>query len=239
MAPRFAVVVTTCLLLLSSGAVKLLAQQASPPLDKVCANETEQNLLGAFSPECFAAFQILNFANVATTLRVSTLNLMDIRTICSEACLPTLTNYINACYSTTAGFADAFERGVCLFNEDGELCYIAAINSFVNPPTGTPWVPRVINNCFINYTLFDATQTETCSDDCRGGLQQGSDELGCCFDAIYNSTFVSEYEPFAEYSLWSKCGLVPPAGACSAASALSMGIYLLIAVIILGTIVFY
>ena len=101
--------VTTCLLLLSSGAVKLLAQQANPPLNKECTNETEQNLLGAFSPECLAAFQSLDFTDVATTLHVSTINRMDLRTICSEACLPTLTNYLSMCYSTTAGLPDVFK----------------------------------------------------------------------------------------------------------------------------------
>ena len=231
--------VTTCLLLLSSGAVKLLAQQASPPLNKMCTNETEQNLLEAFSPECLAAFRTLDFTDVATALHVSTLDRTDLRTICSEACLPTLTNYLNMCYNTTAGVADAFERGVCLFNEDGELCYIAAKDSFVNPSSGSPFVPRVMAHCFINFTLFDATPTEACSNNCSRALQQGSDELGCCFDAIYNNTFVSEYLPFAEYPLWSKCGLVPPPGVCSSASALSMGIYLLIAIIILETTLFY
>ena len=239
MALRFVVVVTTCLLLLSSGAIKLLAQQTSPPLNKECTNETEQNLLGAFSPECLAAFRALNFTNVATALHVSTIDRTDLRTVCSEACRPTLTNYLSVCYNTTAGLPELFEGGVCLFNEDGTLCYIAAKDSFVNPSPGPPFVPRVTANCFINFTLFDATPTETCSDDCRRALQEGSDELGCCFDAIYNNTFVSEYLPFAEYSLWSKCGLVPPAGVCSSSSALSMRIYLLLAVITLGTIVFY
>ena len=236
MALRFAV---TCLLLLSSGAIKLLAQQENPPLNKVCTNETEQDLFGAFSPECFAAFQALDFTDVATILNVSTLNQMDARELCSEDCLPILTNYLNMCYHATTGLPDAFERGVCLFNENGELCFIATIDSIVNPPSGTPWVTRVMANCFINFTLFDATLTETCSDNCSRALQQGSDELGCCFNAVYNNTFVNEYLPFAEYSLWAKCGLVPPAGVCSAASALSMGIYLLLALIILGTLVFY
>ena len=39
------------LLLPSGRAVKLLAQQANSPLNKVCTSETEQNLFGAFSPE--------------------------------------------------------------------------------------------------------------------------------------------------------------------------------------------
>ena len=46
---RFAV---TCLLLLSSGVLNLLAQQTNPPLNKVCTSETEQDLLRAFSAEC-------------------------------------------------------------------------------------------------------------------------------------------------------------------------------------------
>ena len=222
MALTFAV---TCLLLLSSGAVKLLAQQGNPPLNKECTNETERDLLGVFSPECLAAFQTLDFTDVATILNVSALNRMDAKALCSEACLPTLTNYLNMCYNTTTGLPDAFERGVCLFNENGELCFIATIDSIVKSSSGTPWVTRVMDNCFINFTLIDATPTETCSDDCSRALQQGGNELGCCFDAIYNNKFVSKYLPFAEYSLWSKCGLVPP-GVCSSASAISMGIYI-------------
>lgn len=87
-------------------------------------------------------------------------------------------------------------------------------------------------------SLFDAIPTETCSDGCSRGLQQASNELGCCVDAVYNNTFVSEYLPFAEYSLWSKCGVVTP-GVCSSASALSMGVYVLTVTFILGTTLFY
>ena len=82
------------LLLLSSRAVKLLAQQGNPPLNKVC--ETEQNLFGAFSAECLAAFQTMDFTDVATTLHVSILNQRDVCTICSEAGLPSATKYISA-----------------------------------------------------------------------------------------------------------------------------------------------
>ena len=64
MALRFAV---NFLFLLSSGAVKLLAQQANT-LKKVCTNQTEQDLIGGFSTECLSAFQTLNFSNVASIL---------------------------------------------------------------------------------------------------------------------------------------------------------------------------
>lgn len=228
----------TCLLLLSSGVISLLAQQTNLPLNKVCRNETEQGLLGGFSPDCFTAFRALDFTDVTTILYVSTFSRMNARTLCSEACLPALTNYLSVCYDTTAGFAEVFERGVCLLNEDGELCYIATIDSFVNPSSDTAWVPIVMVNCFINFTLFDAIPTETCSDGCSRALQQASNELGCCVDAVYNNTFVSEYLPFAEYSLWSRCGVVTP-GVCSSASALSMGVYVLTAIFILGTTLFY
>ena len=110
---RFAV---TFLLLLSSGAVKLLAQQASPPLKKVCTNETEQDLIGGFSTECLDAFQTLDFSNVASILDVSMIVPEHGTTLCSEACLPSLTKFLSVCYSTTTGFAEVFERGVCLFN---------------------------------------------------------------------------------------------------------------------------
>ena len=42
-------------------------------------------------------------------------------------------------------------------------------------------------NYFKNFTLFDATPSEACSDSYESGLQQTSNELGCCVDAVYNN----------------------------------------------------
>ena len=236
MAQRFAV---TCLLFLSSGVVKLLAQQASPPLIKVCTNKTQQDLIGGFTTECHAAFKALDFSNVGSILNVSMIEPMDATTLCSEVCLPSLTEFLSVCYYTTPGFAEVFERGVCLSNEDGKLCFTAILNSFQSPSSDTPWVFRVWSECFINLTISDATpnHTETCTDGCRCGLQQGRDELGCCMDAVYNNTFVRRYLPFAEYSLWSKCRMEAP-GFCSSALALSVEMCILVATTILNTILF-
>ena len=100
----------TCLLFLSSGVVKLLAQQASPPLIKVCTNKTQQDLIGDFTTECHAAFKALNFSNVGSILNVSMIEPVDATTLCSAACLPSLTEFLSVCYNTTPGFAEVFER---------------------------------------------------------------------------------------------------------------------------------
>ena len=234
MALRFAV---TGLLLLSSGAVKLLAQQTSLPLNKNCTNETEQDLIGNFTTQCHAAFQALNFSTVGSILNVSMIEPMDATTLCSEACLPSLTEFLSVCYNTTPGFAEVFERGVCLSIENGKLCFTAILNSLQSPSSDTAWVNKVTTECFINFTISDdtPTPTETCTDGCRCGLQQGRDELGSCMDAVYNNTFVRRYLPFAEYSLWSKCRMEAP-GFCSSALPLSMEMCILVATTILNTI---
>ena len=229
----------TCLLLLSSGTVKLLAQQASPPLIKVCTNKTQQDLIGDFTPECHAAFKALDFTNVGSILNVNMIEPMDATTLCSEDCLPSLTKFLSVCYNTTPGFAEVFERGVCFINEHRELCFTAILNSVQSPSSDTVWVNKVITECFINFTISDATpnHTESCTDGCRCGLQQGRDELGCCMDAVYNNTFVRRYLPFAEYSLWSKCRMEAP-GFCSSALVLSVEMCILVATTILNTILF-
>ena len=164
---------------------------------------------------------------------------MDATTLCSAACLPSLTKFLSVCYNTTPGFAEVFESGVCLANEKGKFCFTDILNSFQSPYSDTPWVFRVWSECFINFTISDATpnHTETCTDGCRCGLQQGRDELGCCMDAVYNNTFVRRYLPFAEYSLWSKCRMEAP-GFCSSALALSVEMCILVATTILNIILF-
>ena len=143
------------------------------------------------------------------------------------------------CYSSTTGLAGLFDGGNCLFNEDRETCFAAISNSFLSPSSNIQWPLRVTAECFTDFTMFvDTTPTENCTNGCRRGLQQARDELGCCMDAIYNNSFVREYLPFAEYSLWSNCGIETP-GVCSSASALYMGIYLLLAIIVLKTILLY
>ena len=108
-------------------------------------------------------------------------------TLCSEAYLLSLTKFLSVCYSTTTGFVEVFEKGVCLFKEDRELCFTAIMDSFQSPSSDTPWVFRVWSACFKNFPMFNATPTENCTGGCRSGLQQGRDELGCCMDAVYNN----------------------------------------------------
>ena len=129
------------------------------------------------------------------------------------------------------------DKAIGLYNMDGILCYTATYNSLMNFTTS--WQSQVRDECFVNFTLYvDTTPTTTCSDDCQEGLRRFNDELGCCVNSVYNNSFLGKYGPFAEYSLWSNCGLEAESpGFCSSASALSNGIYSLLIVIMLGAIV--
>ena len=122
-------------------------------------------------------------------------------------------------------------QGACDSNVNGQSCYRAVYNSFVNDN----WPTKLMDGCFVNFTVFaSVTRAESCSDGCREALQQAREDVGCCFNSIYNETFESDYLPFAEYSLWSDCGLESETpGFCSGLTSIlpmSAGIYLLIAI---------
>ena len=172
--------------------------------------------------------------NVASLLN----NLADpihFRVLCNDICWLPVQAYIERCYGTIDGL-EHFGR-VCLFNMDGVMCYTATYNSLLLN-FSTSWQVRA--ECFTNFMTFAASSpTSTCSDGCREGLRQFKDELGCCVNSIYNNSFVGQYLPFAEYSLWSNCGLESESpGFCSStvvASTMSTGIYSLITIVTLGT----
>ena len=246
MALKFVFVVFCLLLLQSSEAVKLLARQESPPLNRDCSAQEEQNLLDAFTPgsDCKDAFDAaLDFTNVLSLLG----NLADpsnYTTLCSNSCLPLLLEYTEGCFGTTDGLVELFTRDVCLFNMNGTMCYTATFNSLANITNS--WQVRVRSECFVDFPFFqqpladmDTEQFPICSDECREGLRQFNDEFGCCVNSIYNNTFVGEHLPFAGNELWSRCGIISESpGFCSSAvvaSTLSTGIYSLIVIITLGT----
>ena len=244
MAIKFVFVVFCLLLLQSSEAVKLLARQESPPLNRDCSAQEEQELLDAFTPDCRDAFDAaLDFTNVLTIL--GTLNdPSNFVALCSNSCLPSLLEYTEECYGTTDGLVELISRGVCLFNINGTMCYTAIFNSLVD--FDNSWQARVRNECFVNFPFpqkpladMNTEQFPICSDSCREGLRQFNDEFGCCVNSIYNNTFVGEHLPFAGNELWTRCGIISESpGFCSSAvvaSALSTGIYSLIVIITLGT----
>ena len=225
--------------------MKLLARQESPPLNRDCSAQEEQNLLDAFTPDCRDAFDAaFDLTNVLSLLG----NLNDpsnIVTLCSDTCLPSFLEYTEGCFGTTTdGLVELLTRDVCLFNMNGTMCYTATFNSLAN--FNDSWQARVRSECFVDFpfppeqTLADMdTELQTiCSDSCREGLRQFNDEFGCCVNSIYNNSFLGEHLPFAGNELWSRCGIISESpGFCSSAvvaSALSTGIYSLI-IITLGT----
>ena len=246
MALKFIIVASCLFLLQSSDAIKLLArQELSPPLNRDCSDQEEENrLLDAFTPDCRNAFDAaLNLTNVLFFLG----DLNDPRnvvTLCSDACLPSLLEYTEECFGTTDGLVELLTRDICLFNMNGTMCYTATFNSLANFTNS--WQARVRSECFVDFPFpqqpladMDTEQFPICSDSCRESLRQFNDELGCCVNSIYNNTFVGEHLPFAGNELWSRCGIISESpGFCSSAvvaSTLSTGIYSLIVIIALGT----
>ena len=207
-----------------------------PPVNKACSDQEELENLGAYSQECRTNYDVLNLANAATVL-FSPVDPVVFTVLCSDDCSERHMEHIEECYPDLVGMYG----GTCLFNENEEMCFTALYNSLV---TDFGWQDKVRAECYVNFTDFaDNTPTEDCSAACKEGLQQFNDELGCCVNSIYNNSFPGEYLPFAEYSLWSNCGLESEApGFCTtdrdSASALSMGIYSIFAVVTLGTVIF-
>ena len=239
------IIVASCLFLLqSSDAIKLVARQESPPLNRDCSAQEEQDLLDAFTPDCRDAFDAaLDLTNVLSLL-VNFGVPSNFVTLCSDACLPSLLEYTEGCFGTTDGLVELLTRDICLLNMNGTMCYTATFNSLANFTNS--WQARVRSECFVDFLFaqqpladMDTEQFPICSDECREGLRQFNDELGCCLNNIYNNTFVGEHLPFAGNELWTRCGIISESpGFCSSAvvaSTLSTGIYSLIIIITLGT----
>jgi len=205
MALRLVVSVFCLWLLHSSEAVKLLARQEIPPIQKSCSVEEELAYYNAHSQDCRTAFEeALNFTNVETILyRLVDPRLWDI--LCTDACFPSLIAQVEGCYGTNNGLVELVESA-CQLNESNQLCYTTIYNSPVPSPNQTNWQLKVNDECYGNFTRFaDNQPVATCSDGCRAGLRQARDELGCCLNSIYNNSFAAEYLPYVEYSVWSNC----------------------------------
>ena len=232
-------VAMVCLLILpSNNAAKLLSarQIDSPPLIKNCSTQEEQEIRKAFEQECRDTFdQATDFTNVETVL-TRLANPSDIVKLCSEPCLPSVLALLRGCYGVHDGLAALYEDG-CLFNKNGTMCYTATYNSLTTISPG--WQTKVRAECYVNFTTFtNPVLAASCSDSCKEGLQQVRYELGCCVNAIYNNSFVGEHLPFADYALWSNCGLESELpGYCASAGVKSVGVDALFAIFALGTII--
>lgn len=235
MASRLVVVISCLWVLQSSNAAKLSVRQDSPPLIKGCSTQEEQELRKAFEQECRETFdQATDFSNVETVL-TRPANPSHIVKLCSEPCLPSVLAHLRGCYGAHDGLAALYEDA-CLFNQNGTMCYTAVYNSLA---VSLSWQVKARAECYVNFTMFNNTMlTETCSDSCRDSLRQVRSELGCCLNAIYNNSFVGEHLPFADYSLWSNCGLESETpGFCASDGVQFVGAHMLFVIIAMGTII--
>ena len=209
----------------------------SPPIIKNCTTQEEKEFLSAFKEECMDTFdRATDFSNVSVVLTQLPYP-SDIAILCSEPCLPSVMEFIQGCYSAHDGLAALYTQDLCLMNRNGAMCFTATYNSILTAPND--WYTTVTAECYVNFTLFfNRTLTSTCSDACRDGLQHFRRELGCCVNAIYNNSFVAKYLPFADYTLWSKCGLQSELpDFCVSAGLRLVGVYTLFMISALGTII--
>ena len=201
-----------------------------------CSMQEEKEFLGAFKEECIKTFdRATDFSNVSTVL-TQLPNPSDIVILCSEPCLPSVMAFIQGCYSAHDGLVALYTQDICLMNRNGTMCYTATYNSLLTTPH---WQTTVTAECYVNFTLFfNSTLTSTCSEACRDGLRQLKRELGCCANAIYNNSFVAKYLPFADYALWSSCGLQSELpDFCVSAGVNFVSIYTLFVISALGTMI--
>ena len=193
-----------------------ILRQASPQLINNCTEEEENEFRRNFTQECNGTYdQALNFTNVASILnQFPDPSLYEM--LCSETCLPSVVDLLRGCYGKEHEGLALTVEGACHFNKNGTMCYTALYKSL--PPKMPNWAKTVMSECFVNFALFDSDLelTKTCSDSCREGLRQVRSELGCCLNSIYYNSFVGEHLPFANYPLWSNCGLESERPRCCA-----------------------
>ena len=199
-----------------------ILRQASPQLINNCSEEVENEFRRNFTQDCKDAYdQALNLTNVASILNQFPDPSLYER-LCSEPCLPSVLDLLHECYGKEHEGLAVTIKGACDFNRNGTICYTAFYNSLYNNslPKMPNWVQTVMSECFVNFTLFDSDLelTEICSDSCRKGLHQVRSELGCCLNSIYDNSFVGEHLPFANYPLWSNCGLESERPRCCASA---------------------
>lgn len=203
-------------------AAELIPRQTSPPLINNCSAQEDQEFRLAFTQDCRDTYdQAVDLTNVSTILN-RPVNPSHYVKLCSEPCLPSVLAHLRGCYGIHDGLAALYE-GACRFNQNGVMCYAATYNSLIMNPS---WQVKVRAECFVNFTVeySDPKLTESCSDSCKEGLRRVRNELGCCLNAIYNNSFVGEHLPFANYSLWSNCGLESESpGYCASAGVRPVG----------------
>lgn len=57
-------------------------------------------------------------------------------------------------------------------------------------------------------------ETDTCSSDCKDGLEKTRNDLGCCVN-FFNTSIGNEDDNTAlAYRVWEFCGVETPAGLC-------------------------
>ena len=93
----------------------------------------------------------------------------------------------------------------CSSRSDGQYCSaIIAAGSLSGTQAVTP----------TGITLQCNQNQQSCSSGCRSAIEAVSNNLGCCFNSVYNTSLIGDiYEFEASNALWNQCGIGTP-GIC-------------------------
>ena len=168
---------------------------------------------------CAASLNTALYANVTASIRDVALD-----TICTESCAGKLADWLlNDCGSK---FNSTSLYYLCL--QTGGSATVGRYCQYSIPP----WFDADVEILTLFQTCESVAQQQQCTDQCAMQLQNFANQLGCCYQSLYNNTEfvqgaadigelssqdVSELQIVGNPSLWTACGVNPPSK-CTAES---------------------
>ena len=171
-----------------------------------------QYVLGNLDSNCAASLTTALYANVPVTIRDVALD-----TICTESCAGKLADWLlNNCGSK---FNSTSLYYLCL--QTGSSATVGRYCQYSIPP----WFDADGEILTLFQTCETVVQQQQCTDQCALQLQNFANQLGCCYQSLYNNTEfvqgaadigeldpadVSELRIVGNLLLWSACSITPP-----------------------------
>ena len=135
------------------------------------------------------------------------------QTICRADCFPTLYNFTLLCLRASAPALAL----ACASNEQAVPCYAAVATNNGTEILTYCSASSVSSGSGSGMPTQEVSETPTppvCSAECSGAIQRFRRDIGCCVNNAFNTTaFGLMSFGFADYTLWSSCG-VPPLMFC-------------------------
>ena len=206
----------TVLVLLTLAVTLVWCQPDAGTCNTAAVTQYVANNLGA---SCAVSFVPALYANVSVSVRDAALD-----TICTENCAGKLANWLlNDCSSK---FNSTSLYYLCL--RTGGSARVGRYCQYSIPP----WFDADGEILTLFQTCENVIQQGQCTDQCAMQLQNFANQLGCCYQSLYNNTeFVQGAADIGELAsqdvgelrvvgnplLWSVCSVNPP-GKCTAES---------------------